>query len=173
MAALLAEDRPVAEYFEAVVASSPETPSEKIANWLSGDFFALLNDAGIGIQQSKIPPAQFGRLVQMVEKGDVNATSAKVVLEEMFQSGGTPEEIVRAQSLEILRDPEAIQAVIQTILDDNPDQVKTYLEGKQGVLEWFFGQVMRITGGRADPSLVRQLLTDSLVDLEEGHLSGR
>ena len=137
-------------------------PPGKIANWLSGDFFGLLNLAGIDFKDNVIPPVDLARLVEMVQTGDVNATSAKTVLAEMFSGGGTPDHIVNSLGMVKLSDAYTIREIVDDVLTKNPKQVKAYLAGKSSIVQWLFGQVMRSTGGMADPGLVQEQLDQAL-----------
>lgn len=165
-AGVLTSERPVGDYFEAAVQSAPKVPPIKIANWLSGDLFGLLNQAGIEFQDNAIPPEDLARLVEMVETGEVNPTSAKSVMTEMVSSGKPPDDIVRTLELSMIQDPEVIESIARRVLDENPLQVADYLDGKTGVFQWLFGQVMKETEGRANPSVVRTALNTALQDLE-------
>ena len=165
-AGILSSERPIGDYFEAAVQSAPKVPPIKIANWLSGDLFGLLNQAGIEFQDNAVPPVDLARLVEMVETGEVNPTSAKTVMAEMVTSGQSPDDIVRTLELSMIQDPEVIESIVQRVLDENPLQVADYLNGKTGVLQWLFGQVMKETEGRANPSVVRTALNAALQALE-------
>jgi aspartyl-tRNA(Asn)/glutamyl-tRNA(Gln) amidotransferase subunit B len=164
---LLVEDRPIADYFEAAVAHDPEISATKIANWLTGEYFSLLNLAGIEINRSKVSPQSFAELVAMVERKDINATSGKEVLEEIFETGGSPDEIVEARGLAQLNDPQAIMDLVNRVLAENPQQVEQYLAGKTTISQWLFGQVMRAAGGRANPSIVQSNLNSALASLDK------
>jgi aspartyl-tRNA(Asn)/glutamyl-tRNA(Gln) amidotransferase subunit B len=108
----------------------------------------------------------------MVERGEINATSGKSVLSEMFESGGTPQAMVKRGGLTQLNDPQVINALVSRVLHENPQQVEQYLGGKTTVSQWLFGQVMRAAGGRANPSLIRTSLNMALQDLEERRHTG-
>ena len=161
-AGLLVEERSVAEYYEAVAAHDPGISPSKIANWLTGEYFSLLNLAGVEIDQSKISPQSFAELVAMVEREDINATSGKEVLEEIFETGDSPVEIVEARGLAQLNDPQVIMDLVNQVLVENPQQVEQYFGGKTTISQWLFGQVMRATGGRANPTIVRSSLDEAL-----------
>ena len=169
---LLIEERPIADYFEAAVAHAPQTSPAKIANWLTGEHFSLLNLAGIEIDQSKVSPHSFAELVAMVEREDINATSGKEVLEEIFKTGDTPVEIVEARGLAQLNDPQTIMDLVNQVLLENHQQVEQYLGGKTTISQWLFGQVMRAAGGRANPSLVHSSLDQALEAKEKSHRKG-
>jgi aspartyl-tRNA(Asn)/glutamyl-tRNA(Gln) amidotransferase subunit B len=166
---ILVVERAVADFFEEAVSVTADLPADKIANWVTSDLFGLLNEAGIEITESKVSPRALSDLVAMVEAGDINATSAKAVLAETFESGKTPADIVAAQGLAQLNDAEAIDALIQQVLQENPEQVDLYLGGKVNLSQWFFGQVMQATRGRANPSIVRSCLEDALLQLQKTH----
>lgn len=165
-ASVLAADRSVAEFFETTLSHVQDIPPVKVANWISTDLFALLNDAGLTLERSMIAPEGVAELVSLVEAGDVNATSAKVVLDHIFQHGGSPAEVIDNLDLGIIRDRQKLLEIIREILAASTDQVDTYLSGKEGVSQWFFGQVMQQTGGRAEPGLVHELLEEQLAELQ-------
>ncbi len=171
-AGLLVEERSIADYFEVAAAHDPEISPTKIANWLTGEYFSLLNLAGIEIQQTKVSPQAFTELVAMVERGEINAVSGKEVLEEIFETGGSPAEVVEVRGLVQLNDPQAIMDLVNQVLSENQQQVEQYLGGKTTIFQWLFGQVMRAAGGRANPSLVRSNLEKALETREKSHRTG-
>jgi aspartyl-tRNA(Asn)/glutamyl-tRNA(Gln) amidotransferase subunit B len=170
--AIVTEEHTVADFFEEAVANAADIPSEKIANWLIGDFFALLNQSGIDIEQSKVTPQGLAKLVTLVEQGDINASSGKIVLSEMFASGADPQAIVEAGGYAQINDPDTISKFVDTVLEDNPQEVEEYLKGKKGISQWLFGQVMSAAGNRANPAVVRTSLGESLRSLEESRRAG-
>jgi aspartyl-tRNA(Asn)/glutamyl-tRNA(Gln) amidotransferase subunit B len=161
-AGVLTTERSIGDYFEAAVESAPKVPPVKIANWLSSDLFGLLNQAGIEFQDNAVPPADLARLVELVETGEVNATSAKTVLAKMVSTGNPPDDIVRTLGLSMIQDPEVIESIVGRVLDAHPHQVADYLDGNTGVFQWLFGQVMKEAEGRANPSAVRSALNAAL-----------
>lgn len=167
LAGVLTEERAVADYFESAVGAEPSVSPEKTANWIAVDYFALLNQIGLDIEQGNITPQSLAALVRMVESGKINATSAKTVLAQMFESGEDPLLIVERRGLQQVSDPEAIQDLIQQVLRSNPAQVEEYRGGKQTLQQWFFGQVMRAAQGKADPKVVRSQLEIALAALAE------
>jgi aspartyl-tRNA(Asn)/glutamyl-tRNA(Gln) amidotransferase subunit B len=166
-ASVLTSEHIVADYFEKSIQAAPTISPSKIANWLSSDFFGLLNEEGITIDQSKIVPENFAELVTLVESGEINASSGKTVLVQMFRSGETASFIVEKRGLKQISDPEILRDVVKQILNEHPDQVVQYIEGKRSINQWFFGQAMRATGGKADPSLLRTILNEALQKLDE------
>jgi aspartyl-tRNA(Asn)/glutamyl-tRNA(Gln) amidotransferase subunit B len=167
LAGVLTADRTVADYFEEALLAAPELRPEKIANWVAGDLFGLLNQAGLDITASKVRPAMLAELVGLVESGEVNSASAKVALGVSFAKGTPPRQVVHEQRLGQLSDRAEIDRLVSTVLGQNPEQVRQYLAGKRTIAQWLFGQVMRAGGGRANPALVQDQLTAALVALEQ------
>ena len=161
-AGVLTTERSIGDYFEAAVESAPKVSPVKIANWLSGDLFGLLNQAGIDFQDNDVPPVDLARLVEMVETSEVNATSAKTILAEMVSSGKPPDDIVLTLGLSMIQDPEVIEGIVRRVLAAHPRQVADYLDGNTGVFQWLFGQIMKEAEGRANPSDVRSALSAAL-----------
>ena len=171
-ASLLVAEQEVADYFESAVAAAPGVATAKISNWLTGEFFSLLNQSGVEIQYSKVTPQSLAELVTIIERGDISTISGKEVLAEMFETGDPPTEIVEAGGLAQLNDPQAIKVLVDQVLSENPQQVDQYLGGKTTISQWLFGQVMRAAEGRANPAIVRSTLNTALQSLEESHLTG-
>ncbi|MFA9403205.1 MAG: Asp-tRNA(Asn)/Glu-tRNA(Gln) amidotransferase subunit GatB [Anaerolineales bacterium] len=161
-AGVLTTERSIGDYFEAAVESAPKVAPVKIANWLSGDLFGLLNQAGIDFPDNAVPPVDLARLVEMVETSEVNATSAKTILAEMVSSGKPPDDIVLTLGLSMIQDPEVIESIVRRVLAAHPRQVADYLDGNTGIFQWLFGQVMKEAEGRANPSDVRSALSAAL-----------
>lgn len=166
-AGVLTAERSIADYYETAVESANETSPVKIANWLSSDLFGLLNESAIEIDQSNVSPEALARLVTLVETGTISATSGKMVLEVLFKEGGSPESVVEKEGLTQVQDQASIRPIVEQVLSENPNQVADYLAGKTALSEWFLGQVMRATQGKADPAAVRTELDAALQDLEE------
>ncbi len=159
---VLTADPSVADYFEAAVEASEVAAPDKLANWITGEFFALLNQASIQLADAPVPPTSMADLVDMVEDGTINATTGKDVLSRTFDTGQAPRQIVDEQGLAQLNDRDSLRPVIQQVLKDNPDQVAQFVGGKSALSQWFFGQVMRSTGGKANPQVVRSELEHAL-----------
>ncbi len=159
-ATLLTEDRPVAEWFDAAVRAGGEP--KQVANWVLNNLFSLLNEHKLDIQAVQVTPAGLVALLDLVEKKTINNNTAKDVLAEMVTTGREAQEIVAARGLAQISDETAILAIVQQIITDNPDQLETYLGGKEQIRGWFVGQVMKATRGKANPGLVNQLLAQEL-----------
>ena len=159
-AAIVVEERDVAEWYEAAV-EAYGNPRE-VYHWLTGEIFRLLNEANIPITAMKITPQGLADLLRLVEDGTINRNTAKAVLQEMFQTGQAPKAIVEAKGLAQVSDEAALAAIVDRVLAEHPDEVRRYREGKKGLFGWFIGQVMRATGGKANPATVRKLLSERL-----------
>ena len=161
----LVADRATADYFEKAVGSNSGIDPIVIANWITGELFGLLNQAGQNIETSRVDPKSLAELIQMIERGEINQNTGKAVLGEMFHTGKTAQEIVREQDLRQISDMEVITRLVKRVLNENPKQVEQYLGGKETLSHWFFGQVMRSVQGQADPKVVQEVLDRCLAEL--------
>lgn len=162
-ASVLAEDRAVAEWFDAAVAGKGAGASPKtLANWILNDLFRLMNERGRSIDTLPVTPATLVALLGQVEQGTINQTTAREVLAEMMDSGRDPSSIIESRGLAQISDEAALTSIIDTIIAGNPGPVANYLGGKENLLGWFVGQVMRETKGRANPAVVNELLRTRL-----------
>lgn len=159
-AQVLAEDRQVAEWFDAAVDAGGEAKS--MANWIVNELFRLMNEHDQLITEITVAPEALVELSGLVESGTINNNTAKEVLAEMFSSGQFAGEIVEAQGLAQISDEGKLAAVIEQILDENEEQVLAYQGGREQLRGWFVGQVMRATRGKANPALVNELLSQQL-----------
>jgi len=163
---LLTEDQAVADYFERAVRGAqqgdPPIEPRALATWITGELFRLMNEAGVEIEEVRIPPAALVDLIRMVQQGEINLNTGKMVLREAFETGEAPRRIVEAKGLTQIRDVEALRAIVLRVIEENPREVESYLRGKEGVLKWFVGQVMRATRGQADPQRVNELIREAL-----------
>jgi len=160
-ARLLTSEKALADYFERVVSKS-KGPAKAVSSWIAGEFMRYLNDLTIDITNIPVPAEDFAKLIDMVTDKTISGNSGKVVLGEMFRSGGKPEEIVKAKNLAQVSDEGFIQETVTKILNDNPKEVEQYLAGKESILQWLMGQVARATKGKADPNIARGLLVKLL-----------
>jgi aspartyl-tRNA(Asn)/glutamyl-tRNA(Gln) amidotransferase subunit B len=167
-AEVLTADKGVADFFEATSQTYQKEP-KTVSNWITGELFRLLNEAGLGIEETRLAPAALAQLLTMVDQEIINPSTAKVVLEEMFRTGDAPGEIVERRNLAQISDQAMLEAAIAQVLTDNPRQVEDYLAGKETVANWLMGQVMRATRGKANPQVVLALLTEKLEALREAH----
>ena len=158
-AIVICENKEVADFFEKAAAGHD---AKKVANWLMGDFFAMLNEKKLDLKDSPVSAENLGRLVELVSKEVINGKTAKEVFALMAESGDNPEKIVEEKGLVQVTDSGAIEAVIDEVLASAPDNVAAYKNGKQGLFGWFVGQVMKASKGKANPGIVNKLLKEKL-----------
>jgi len=158
-AEVLCEDKDVANYFEK---ASQGVTAKTVANWITSELFGLLNKENIELKDCKITPDHIRELVSLIDNGTISGKIAKVVFEEMFKSGAKPGGIVESKGLVQVSDIGAIKTVIAAVIDANPDSVEGYKAGKEKLFGFFVGQVMKQTGGKANPSVVNDLLKEML-----------
>ncbi|HXV14480.1 MAG TPA: Asp-tRNA(Asn)/Glu-tRNA(Gln) amidotransferase GatCAB subunit B, partial [Candidatus Krumholzibacteria bacterium] len=146
----------VADYYEAVVAAGADGKSA--SNWVMGEVLRELNERKIDIGEFGIPAGNLAELATLQASGKVNSTTAKEVFQEMLASGKTAGAIVQAKGLEQISDDAAIEKEAVAVLDENPDEVTRYLAGKEQLLQFFVGQLMKRTRGKANAQLATGIL---------------
>ncbi len=155
----LTEERAVADYFEQAAKSAPP---QTVANWMLGDLFSLMNQANVPLSRLKVRPEALAELAKIVSDGQINQSSGKEVLAEMFASGKAASEIVRERGLKQVSDESFISELVKQALAENPKEVASYKAGKAGVSNFLFGQVMKKAAGKANPQVVRAELDRQL-----------
>jgi aspartyl-tRNA(Asn)/glutamyl-tRNA(Gln) amidotransferase subunit B len=163
----LVEERAVADYFEQVLQAEAGANPLSAANWITGEIFGWMNQSGQSISELRVAPAMLGKLVLMQQEGDLNMGTAKVVLNEMLLTGQSPIEIVQARGLTQLSDAGRIAALVQQVLIEHQKELQSYLNGKETLSNWFFGQVMRQAHGQANPQVIQAELERQLLALKE------
>jgi aspartyl-tRNA(Asn)/glutamyl-tRNA(Gln) amidotransferase subunit B len=164
-AEILTTRRELADYYEAAVRTSPTSP-KAISNWVMESILRVIRDekleTGLHITAWPCPPEHVGDLVRLVQEGTISGSIAKTVFEEMRTTGKAPGAIVAERGLTQLSDTEALSTHISQVLAANPDKVAAYRSGKDGLLGFFVGQVMKATQGKANPQLLNQLVKAQL-----------
>ncbi|MCB0201554.1 MAG: Asp-tRNA(Asn)/Glu-tRNA(Gln) amidotransferase subunit GatB [Anaerolineae bacterium] len=160
-AEVLTAERGIAEWFEEAVRAYEGSPRE-VANWVTGELFALLNTQEGDITALDLSPDDLAALLALVDAGVINRNTGKRVLAEMVSTGQPPQAIIDAQGLAQVSDEAGLAAVVDAVLAANPDAVAKYRDGKTSLLGWFMGQVMKETRGKANPDVVRGLLAKRL-----------
>jgi len=162
-ATILTASKDMANYFESCVKQFPQP--KIVSNWVMGELMRELNNSGTDISASPVTPVTPERLVsllQMVDKGTISLKVARDIFPELYSSGKTPEQIVQAKGLTQVSDEGALEQIIAEVLSKNPAQVAQFKEGKQQVLGFLVGQVMKTSGGKANPGKVNELLRKKL-----------
>ncbi|MCH8107267.1 MAG: Asp-tRNA(Asn)/Glu-tRNA(Gln) amidotransferase subunit GatB [Chloroflexi bacterium] len=171
-AGLLTSSKAMADYYEAAVGSKQlagqalEKFAKQASNWILGDLSRLLNIEHQDIGQTRVSPAHLVQLIDLVEQGVLGTTTAKTVLEEVFYSGGMPEQIVHDKGYVQIDDDAVVASAVSQAIESNPKAVDDYLQGKDTAARFLMGQVMKITGGRAKPDLVNRLIQEGLEALK-------
>lgn len=161
-AALLAADIAVAEFFEKTLSAAKNVPGKTVAAWILGEIYAYLNRSGEVFESMRLTPAGLADLLSHMANGEVNAVTAKVVLAAMLDKGGSASEIIKSQGLQQTSDQDLIASLVTRALQENPTELESYRNGKETLANWFFGQVMRMAGGKANPGVVREELARQL-----------
>ncbi|MDA9624041.1 Asp-tRNA(Asn)/Glu-tRNA(Gln) amidotransferase subunit GatB [Pelagibacteraceae bacterium] len=156
---VLVSEKEISDYFEEVVKKS----DIKLAkNWIMGDLFASLNDKNISISQSPVTAKKMSQLIDSISSAVISGRTAKEVFEVMKETGEEPNKIIQSKGLQQKSDPKELEGIIEKILADNKDKVDQYKSGKDKLFGFFVGQVMKVSGGKANPQLVNEILKNKL-----------
>ncbi len=159
-ARVLTDERAMAEYFEDAVAAGGDPKG--VANWVTGDIAAYLNAGKLSITDLPLKPEELSELVGLIDDGTISGKIAKEILPELLETGGSPKAIVAERGLGMISDPSAITQVVQELLAAHPAEVEAFRGGKNKLQGFFVGQLMKRTGGRADPKLANRILNEQL-----------
>ena len=158
---VLTDDRTIAEYFEATIAAG--APAKQSANWIMGDISAYLNaNTGVAIGDLKIQPSALAELINLIEDGTISNKIGKDILPELLEKGGSAKAIVASKGLVQISDPAVIESAVDEIIAAFPDELAQFKSGKTKMLGFFVGQVLKKTGGKADPKLTNQIVAKKL-----------
>ncbi|MCP1197856.1 Asp-tRNA(Asn)/Glu-tRNA(Gln) amidotransferase subunit GatB [Notoacmeibacter sp. MSK16QG-6] len=157
-ASILVSEKAIADYYE-VLAKGRD--GKLAANWVINDLLGALNKAGQSIDETSVTPDQLGQIIDLIKEGTISGKIAKDVFEIVFAEGGEPRTIVEERGMKQVTDTGAIEAEVDKIIAANPDKVEQAKE-KPSLAGWFVGQVMKATGGKANPQAVNQLVRQKL-----------
>jgi aspartyl-tRNA(Asn)/glutamyl-tRNA(Gln) amidotransferase subunit B len=160
-AAILTNSRPVADFFEAAAAAT-DAKAQFVANWVVGDLSGALNKDGLDIGDSKVSAEALAGLLTRIQDNTISGKIAKQVFEAMWDGEGSADEVIETKGLKQITDTSAIEAVVDKVIDANPGQVADYKAGKDKLIGFFVGQVMKETKGQANPGQVNQILKAKL-----------
>ncbi len=156
---ILVSDIETSNYFENVIKKS----DVKLAtNWIIGELFAALNEKNLEITESPITPGNLSKLINLIKDGTISGKIAKIVFEQMMEGDKDPQKIVEEKGLKQVSDPKALEALIDKVIDSNRDKATEYKSGKVKLFGFFVGQVMKASGGKANPQLVNEILKKKL-----------
>lgn len=159
-AAFLTATRNLADFFDEAAQLSSE-PSA-CANWIMGDISRLLNAAEVDIHDAKVTPAHLSELIQLINDATISGKIAKSVLDDAFETGKMPKDIVKEKGLSQITDTSELKAIVMQVVEAHPGPAQDYRDGKKKAIGFLVGQVMRATRGKANPQLVNQILTQVL-----------
>ncbi|MBK1691966.1 Asp-tRNA(Asn)/Glu-tRNA(Gln) amidotransferase subunit GatB [Ectothiorhodospira mobilis] len=160
-AGVLTASREMADYFEAV-AEACQGPAKTAANWVMGELSAALNKDGLDIGDSPVTAEALGGLLRRIHDNTISGKIAKDVFEAMWAGEGDADTVIEAKGLKQITDTGAIEQVIDEVMRDHPQQLEQYRSGKDKLFGFFVGQVMKRTGGKANPAQVNELLKGKL-----------
>jgi len=158
---VLTQTRDLATWYESLVAAHPADP-KRCANWMANELLGRLKETGTEISASPVSPTRLAGLLERIADNTISGKTAKDVLDAMMTSDDDADVIIDAKGLKQVSDTGAIDAIIHEIMDANPDQVAGYRGGKDKLLGFFVGQVMKASRGKANPGMVNQRLKELL-----------
>jgi len=157
-AQVLVAERPIGDYFDLALAAAPAHP-KKIANWLINEVLGRVDDARkLMDKEVPVPPAALAELVELVEKGTLSGKLGKEVFGRMWQQRRRAGDIVAAESVSLVSDTSVIEAACQRVVERSPDEVARFRGGNAKLMGFFVGNVMKETGGKANPKIVNEIL---------------
>ena len=153
--------RPLADWYEAAVAAHPSNP-KGLANWLLSELLARIPDADRQAGRIPLAPGRLAGLVARIDDGTISGKIAKELLGAMIETGKGADELIAERGLVQLSDEGLLREAVSNVIARSPEQVATYRGGKTATIGWFVGQVLKATGGKANPALVNRLLREAL-----------
>jgi aspartyl-tRNA(Asn)/glutamyl-tRNA(Gln) amidotransferase subunit B len=159
-AEVVTTDKETALFFEETVTAGADP--KKASNWVMGEFARLVKEKGLGA--AKITPDQLAAIIGLVDRATISGSAAKQVFDEVFESGKDPKAVVEEKGLAQVSDEGAIEEEVLKVLNANPEQVQQFKDGNEKVLGFFVGQVMKASGGKANPRVVNEILRKLLAD---------
>jgi aspartyl-tRNA(Asn)/glutamyl-tRNA(Gln) amidotransferase subunit B len=160
-ARVLTDDRSVAEYFERSVAAGAN--AKLVTNWVTQDIAAYLNsNLSLSIADLALTPENLAELVNLIDSGTISGKIAKDILPELLTKGGSPKALVESQGLIQISDTGEIEKIIDQVIASHPQELEKYRSGKTNLKGFFVGQVLKQSGGKADPKVTNQLIEKKL-----------
>ncbi len=157
---LLISNKDNCEYFDAVIANGAN--AKLAANWVLVDIQAILNKEDISIKQFKVSPKHLADLIKLIEKGTVSNKQAREIFAKMQENDADPNELVKAMGTTLISDESEILVIVKQVLDNNPQSIIDYKNGKDRAVGFLVGQVMKLTQGKANPALTNKLIVQEL-----------
>ncbi|MBN1230869.1 MAG: Asp-tRNA(Asn)/Glu-tRNA(Gln) amidotransferase subunit GatB [Anaerolineales bacterium] len=158
---LLTGERSLSEYFEAVL-TAYQGDAKRASNWLINDVMRMMNESGKSADELTLTPVYLAEIIKLVDEKKINTNTGKNLLEKVEETGKSPLKLVEEQGLAQVSDEGAIRSICEEVLAESLDEVASYREGKDSLIGWFVGQVMKKSRGKADPQQARTLLEELL-----------
>ncbi len=159
-AEVITASKNLAEFYERCVELFPQPKT--VSNWIMAELLRELNKENKDISESAMTPENLAGILILIDKGTISGKIAKGIFEEVYGTGKSPEDIVKEKGLVQISDDDAIRAVVEEVLNANPQKVDEYKGGKVGLIGFFVGQVMRKTSGKANPKVANEILQELL-----------
>ena len=161
-ATVLTGSRAMAEFFESVVGLTKEKDVKLCANWMTSGFSAALNRDGLSVTESPVSAEMLAGMIERILDNSISGKIAKQVFEAMWQGEGTADQIIESRGLKQITDTGVIEALVDEVLANNLEQVEAYKAGQTKMLGYFVGQIMKASGGQANPGQVNKILVAKL-----------
>jgi len=158
---ILTNERNLSDYFEQAVRIYGGEP-KRVSNWLMNDVLRILNDLGINANQLKLTPQYLAELLKLIDEGKININTGKDLLQKIEESGKSPLDLVQQLGLAKISDDSAIREICEQVIAESTNETANYKSGKQGLMGWFTGQVMKKMGGKADAGMIKKVLEELL-----------
>jgi aspartyl-tRNA(Asn)/glutamyl-tRNA(Gln) amidotransferase subunit B len=159
-ASVLTTSKALADYYEACIKQYPKP--KVVSNWIMVELLRALNRDSIEVEESRVTPEHLAELFKLVDDGTISSTMAKTVFDAMYETGKPASEVVTEKGLRQISDESALLAAVEQVLADNPKEVDEFRAGREKLLGFFMGQVMKATQGKANPQAVNKLLRERL-----------
>jgi len=163
-AEILTQTKSIADYFENVTSFTDDNKSA--SNWIMGDVLKVMNEQKLDIRNFPVSPDKLAKLINLINKGTISGKIAKDIFPEMISEGKDAESIIKEKDLVQITDVSSIENIVEKIIESHQDEVKQFLDGKEKVLGFFVGQIMKETKGKANPKLVNELLNKKFNELK-------
>jgi aspartyl-tRNA(Asn)/glutamyl-tRNA(Gln) amidotransferase subunit B len=157
---LLTSERPVAEWFEEVVAAGAQPKAA--SNWIMGELMRLLNEENKPVEECRVKPGQLASMIRLIDAGTISGKIAKTVFAEMYLTGKDAGDIVKEKGLVQISDESAIEKLVEEVIARHPNEVERFRGGEEKLLGFFVGQVMKASKGKANPQTLNELLKKKL-----------
>ena len=160
-AEILTEERSLSEYFEETTAAFAGD-AKAVSNWIMNDVLRMIRERGVTAGDLRLRPAYLAEIIRLVQGKSITTTTGKELLTKVEETGLTPQQIVEAEGLSKVSDEDLLRRLAEEVMRENPGQVAAYHSGKTTLIGWFLGQIIRKTGGKADPQRTKAILESLL-----------